>query len=86
MNLEDEIAQELSKEISQHIDFELLTDVLIACGWHCVKLPSLLNRKRSIDILGWCEEHASKKYRHMGSTFLFEDQGDAVNFALRWAQ
>lgn len=85
MNLEDEIAKELSREISQNIDFELLTDVLIACGWHCVKLPSLLNRKRSIDILEWCEEHTQKKYKHMGSTFVFEDQGDAVNFSLRWA-
>lgn len=85
MNLEDEIAQEISKEISQHIDFELLTDVLIACGWHCVKLPSLLNRKRSIDIIEWCEENTHKKYRHMSRTFIFEDQGDAVNFALKWS-
>ena len=85
MNLEDEIANKLSNEISQQIDFELLTDVLIACGWHCVKLPSLLNRKRSIDILEWCHDNTRKKYKHMGSTFVFEDQGDAVNFSLRWS-
>jgi hypothetical protein len=84
MNLEDEIANKLSNEIAQQIDFELLTDILIACGWHSVKLPSLLNRKRSIDIIEWCEEHAHKKYRHMGRIFVFEDQGDAVNFTLRW--
>jgi hypothetical protein len=85
MSLEEEIAQKLSNEIAQTIDFELLTDILIACGWNCVKLPSLLNRKRSIDILMWCEENLRKKYKHMGSTFIFEDQGDAVNFTLRWA-
>ena len=84
MNLEDKIANKLSEELSQQIDFELLTDVLIACGWHCVKLPSLLNRKRSIDIIEWCEDNARKKYKHQGRTFLFEDQGDAVNFALKW--
>ena len=84
MNLEDEIAAEISKEISQSIDFELLTDILVACGWQCVKLPSLLNRKRSIEIIKWCEEHTRKKYKHLNNTFIFEDQGDAVNFALRW--
>jgi hypothetical protein len=84
MNLEEEIAQEISKEITQAIDFELLTDILVACGWHVVKLPSLLNRKHSIDILEWCEEHCRGKYRHNGNTFVFEGQGDAVNFTLRW--
>lgn len=85
MNLEEEIANEMSKEIAQAIDFELLTDILIACGWHAVKLPSLLNRKRSIDILEWCEEHSHGKYKHNGCTFVFENQGDAVNFSLRWS-
>jgi len=85
MNLEEEIKNNLAQEITQHIDFELLTDVLIACDWHVVKLPSLMNRKRSIDILEWCEENSRRKYKHNGSTFVFQDQGDAVNFALRWS-
>lgn len=84
MNLEEEIAQELSNQIAQEIDFELITDVLIACGWKKVQLGSLLNRKRSIDILIWCEDNIKNKFRHRGSTFLFENQGDAVNFTLRW--
>jgi len=85
MNLEKEIAAEMSKEISQAIDFELLTDVLVACGWHTVKLPSLFNRKRSIDIMDWCHSDCKGKWKHNGRTFVFENQGDAVNFALRWS-
>jgi len=85
MNLEEELAAEMSRELSQTIDFELLTDVLVACGWHVVKLPSLLNRKRSIDIMGWCHSDCKGKWKHNGRTFVFENQGDAVNFALRWA-
>lgn len=84
MNIEDEIIINLSKQIAQEIDFELLVDVLIACGWHCVKLPTLMNRKRSIDILEWCEDTVQGEYKHLGSTFIFKQQGDAVNFALRW--
>jgi hypothetical protein len=85
MNLEEEIADKLSNEIAKEIDFEFLTDILIACGWHCVTLPSLLDRKRSIDILEWCSEQTNHKFKHHGRVFIFEDQGDAVNFSLRWA-
>jgi hypothetical protein len=84
-DLETALMSEMSRQISEEIDFELLTDMLIACGWHCVKLPRLLNRKRSIDILEWCEDNVQKKYRHLGNTFVFEDQGDAVNFSLKWS-
>jgi hypothetical protein len=85
MNLEEEIKNNLAQEITQHIDFEVMLGVLESCGWHVVKLPSLLNRKRSIDILEWCESNSRSRYKHQGSTFVFEDQGDAVNFILRWS-
>jgi hypothetical protein len=85
MNLEDEIAETLSREIAQEIDFELLTDMLIACGWHRVTLTLSFNRKRQVDILDWCESTAQGKFKHHSNTFIFEHQGDAVNFALRWS-
>jgi hypothetical protein len=49
-----------------------------------VKLPSLLNRKRSIDIMYWCHSDCKGKWKHNGRTFVFEDQGDAVNFIFKW--
>jgi hypothetical protein len=85
MTVEEEIAAKLSNEIARHIDFEILLDVLIACGWTKVDLKFSLNRKRSIDILEWCEENTQGKYKRQDGTFIFEDQGDAVNFTLRWA-
>lgn len=85
MNLEEEIATKLSNQIAQSIDFELLSDVLIACGWHRVEIKNLLNRKRSIAILMWCNDNVKNKFKHLDNTFMFENQGDAVNFALRWS-
>jgi hypothetical protein len=85
MNLEEEISNKLSNEIAKEIDFGFLTDVLKACGWSIVKLESLLSRKRSVDILEWCETNLRGRYKHQGRTFIFENQGDAVNFTLRWA-
>jgi hypothetical protein len=85
MSLEEEIANKLSNEISQHIDFELMINILTTCGWQVVELPSLVDREHSIDIVEWCEDNTHKKYKYLGRTFVFEDLGDAVNFSLKWS-
>lgn len=85
MNLEDEIAKELSTELQSEIDFEILSDVLVkSCGWTKVTLTRFFSRKHSINILMWCEENIKNTFQHRGSTFIFQDAGDAVNFTLRW--
>lgn len=84
MNLEDEIAEDLSKQIAQEIDFELLTDILIACGWHKVVLrPMTHEQGKKID--QWVNSQVKGKYKTMGLVWVFENQGEAVNFTLRWA-
>lgn len=84
MNLQEEIMDNMAKQMSESIDFELLSDVLIACGWHRVKLDTIFNRKRKTLVLEWCEENVKNKFKHHNGTFMFEDQGDAVNFTLKW--
>lgn len=84
MNLEDEIASALSKEIAKEIDFEVLSSMLVNLGWHRIKLDRFQNREHSVDILEWCALNTSYPYEHFGSTFVFENEGDAVNFSLKW--
>ncbi len=84
MNLEDEIAEDLSKQIAQEIDFELMIDILIACGWHKVVLrPMTHERSREID--QWINTQVKYKHKTRGLVWMFENQGEAVNFTLRWA-
>jgi hypothetical protein len=85
MNFEEKITEDLGRQLAQHIDFELMLDVLIACGWSVIKLKSLLSRERSVDILTWCEDNTHGRYKYQGSCFIFEQQRDAVNFALKWS-
>ncbi len=84
MNLEEEITQELATQMQSEMDFHILSDMLVELGWTRVVLTRYLNRKHSVDILMWCEEHVKNPYEHRGTSFVFQDQGDAVNFSLRW--
>jgi len=84
-NLEEEIVNELGTQMQSEIDFQILSDMLVqACGWHKVGLVRYQSRERSIDILKWCEENTKGHYQHRGGIFVFEDQGDAINFTLKW--
>ena len=84
MNLEDEIASALSKEIAKEIDFEVLSSMLVELGWHRIKLDRFLSREHSVDVIEWCALNINYPYERCGTTFVFENEGDAVNFSLKW--
>jgi len=85
MNLEEEITKELAESMCSAVDSEILMGILVdTCGWYKVQLDSLQSRKRSIDILEWCNDKCRNDWKHRGRTFVFEDHGDAVNFIFKW--
>ena len=84
MNLEDEIAQEMSKQIAQEIDFDLLTDILIACGWTKVVLPNKWLPVSGLEIHQWREKNLTGRWKAHGNVWLFEKSEDAVIFSLTW--
>jgi hypothetical protein len=84
MNIEDEIVKELSTHLQSEIDFQILSDMLVQLGWHKVHLIELHNTKQAADIKQWMTENTKSHWENRGSTFVFHDSGDAVNFTLRW--
>jgi hypothetical protein len=86
MNIEEEIANELSEQMCSAIDFEILSNVLVkSCGWHKVEISRFRDNNHAVDIKLWCEEYIKDRFQNFGRTFVFQDQGDAINFTLRWA-
>lgn len=83
-NLEQEIANELASGMQSEMDFHILSDMLVKLGWKKVTLTRFFSRKHSVNILMWCEENIKHPFEHRGSTFVFENEGDAVNFTLKW--
>jgi hypothetical protein len=85
MNMQDEILDELAEKMHSSIDFEILTDILVkSCGWHRVELDRFQDNCQAVDIANWCHDTLKNKWKRSGCHFVFEDQGDAVNFTLRW--
>lgn len=83
-DLEQELADRLSKEIADEIDREILWGMLIDMGWHRVILSRLQDNIHAVDITFWLEENIKNPYQRDGRNFLFAAERDATLFILRW--
>ena len=83
--LEDQIADELSRQLAEEIDFEVLCSLLVQTGWIQVKLEDVLQpSKQTAGMVNWLHEECSGHWRHRGKTFVFENKEDAALFRLTW--
>jgi hypothetical protein len=85
MNIEEEITNELSQQMCSAIDFQILGDMLVtACGWHKVEIINRTDLTTMSDISEWVKTYCKGKHMKRDRTYVFENQGDAINFTLKW--
>ena len=87
MNMQSEYLKyinELSDELRQEIDFDLLSDILSTQGWTPVEFIPFTYSKQAKDIADWTEQHSMGKWRHCGVKFVFERAADATAAILKW--
>lgn len=84
-NLEQEIIEELGTRMQSEIDREILWGMLVGMGWTRVMLDRFQDNKHAVDITYWLTENCKNPYERNGRDFIFENEGDAINFTLRWA-
>ena len=90
MNLEEQILDQLGKQMQQHMDNELLWSMIVMdCserGWHMVNLDRFTDNHQAVDIVEWIENKSNIKgeYHRNGRHFIFEHAKDANWFTLRW--
>jgi hypothetical protein len=84
MNLEEEIANKMSNDLSREIDREVLWGMLTGIGWTRVMLSRLQDNRHAIDITYWLKENCQGAYERNGRDFLFESTKDATMFTLKW--
>lgn len=83
-NLEQEIIEELGTRMQSEIDREILWGMLVGMGWIRVMLDRFQDNKHAVDITYWLTENCKNPYERNGRDFIFENEGDAVNFILKW--
>lgn len=81
---EGEVANQMSKLIQEEIDWELITDMMLAVGWTKVTMDKIKDRYHSIDIQLWLDSNCKGHYKNRGSIFMFEKAEEAEWFSLRW--
>ena len=84
MTLEDEIAKELARDISEEIDFEIMKDLLTDSGWYTVELSTLTSKDQLFDIRDWITKNCNNGHVAREKTFIFKCKKEAEWFSLRW--
>lgn len=72
---------ECAKLLQEEIDWEILSDILVECGWIKVdispeQIPTIVET--------WVKGNVQGKYKVRGPTWVFESEKDAMMFILRW--
>ena len=80
----EEAVARASKRLADEIDFQIISDMLVASGWEKVVLKPMSHEKSdAIDF--WTSTNCNYDFKNMGLVWIFKDRSDAVNFVLRWA-
>ena len=80
VDLEQEFADTIAKQIAEQLDWDILAEILISKGWTRVTRSPMFNE----DVKGWLETVRIGHVRSMGEDWLFEKEQDAIMFSLRW--
>ena len=84
MGLREDILDDISKKISDDMDWHIVADCLVEAGWTNVKLKRFYNNEEAIDINTWLEENCTDEWKNLSTRFIFKKKQDAEWFVLRW--
>lgn len=83
MRLEDQIIEDLSRNMASAMDTHILAGVLIESGWKEVIVDPWVHGSAN-DIKEWCDEFVQGQHIKTDNRWMFEDAKDATMFALKW--
>jgi hypothetical protein len=84
-SLEQDIINRSAKQLSDAIDFEVLSNMLVSCGWTKYQVAKHIDNQHAIDIREWVRENCQGEVKSHSDKWLFEDPKDATLFMLRWS-
>lgn len=82
-NLEKHIINDLGKQLAHEMDQHILIDFMLELGWKEINVNPWIHGSLS-EINQWVESTIQGHTMRSGNRWVFEDQKDAIMFALRW--
>lgn len=84
MGLEQDILDDMAKQMAKDMDFHIIADLLSDIGWTSVKLNRFSNREEAVDITEWLVANCAGEWKNLSTRYIFEKKQDAEWFILRW--
>ena len=82
-SIQEEYIDTVAKQMSDDIDFQVLSNLLVESGWTRVTL-SPMTHETSNEIDRWVPDNAEDHFYTRGLVWVFKSSRDAMWFKLRW--
>jgi hypothetical protein len=84
MDLEKSIINDLGKQLAHEMDQHVLIGFMLELGWREVTVDPWVHPSQS-EIEQWVQETLQGHTMNSGNRWVFEDEKDAIMFALKWS-
>lgn len=86
MGLEEELTYKMSRELAEHIDFDIMSSLLVdSCNWTRVYLDYMNYDPNTGEIMSWANANCAGRFMNFAEDFIFENANDALMFKLKWS-
>lgn len=84
MKFEEDIAERFAAHLQKELDWEFITDALVASGWHQAEIVPFSRPELQRAVLEWVKTNVQGRYNNFETRYVFENEKDAVLFSLKW--
>jgi hypothetical protein len=84
MDLEKSIINDLGKQLAHEMDQHVLIGFMLELGWREVTVDPWVHSSQ-LEIEQWVQETLQGHTMNSGNRWVFEDEKDAIMFALKWS-
>ena len=84
MGINEDIIDDISKQMASDMDWLIIADCLVEAGWTSVKLKRFHSNKEAVDINIWLEQNCTDEWKNLSTRYIFKKKQDAEWFILRW--
>ena len=82
--IQEEIANRFAVHLQKELDWELISDMAVANGWTRAEIVPFSRPELQRAVLEWVQTNAQGHYQNFETRYVFQNEKDAVLFALKW--